>query len=247
MRRIVSPEESCSWVLVVGMHRSGTSCLAGILGACGAHLGDVATWAPHNAKGTRELEPVWRLNDDVLAASGGSWHDVPAAVTWTSEHRRRRDEILSSLAASRQPVICIKDPRLLLTLDLWLEPLPPESVRVVGSVRKPAAVARSLQVRNGFDRRHALRLWRAYNTRLLKRQQHRPDGIVDFSQQSAEYLRHVQSLVQRLGLRWSDDAEAFFDDDLRASESTSRWIPLRDRRLYATLHRLAKASVGFTG
>lgn len=60
-------------VMVLGMHRSGTSCLTGLLQQTGLELGDVVTEAPHNKKGNRENLDIMRLNDDVLAHSRGSW------------------------------------------------------------------------------------------------------------------------------------------------------------------------------
>lgn len=228
-----------SWVLVVGMHRSGTSCLAGILEASGAHLGDVVCRSPHNARGNRELTTVWQLNDDVLTASGGTWDHPPDHLQWTHEHRWRRDEILQSLAASRPRVACIKDPRLLLTLGLWLEALPAERVRVVGSVRDPAAVARSLQGRNGMDHGRALELWRSYNGRLLALQERRCDGIVDFSLARSAYLCQVRALTQRLELTWSNAAQGFFEAALRRSHGAGIDVSSHDRELYARLQRLA--------
>ena len=45
-------------VLVLGMHRSGTSCLAGSLQQAGLELGDVFTSNPFNKKGNREHRDV---------------------------------------------------------------------------------------------------------------------------------------------------------------------------------------------
>ena len=56
--------------LVLGMHRSGTSCLAGMLSAAGvARAGQsVRNW--DNARGHFEALALVRLNESVLAASG---------------------------------------------------------------------------------------------------------------------------------------------------------------------------------
>ena len=53
-------------VAVLGMHRSGTSALAGSLEQHGLFLGRVSTSNPHNPKGNRESAEVRRLNEDVL-------------------------------------------------------------------------------------------------------------------------------------------------------------------------------------
>jgi hypothetical protein len=41
-------------VIVLGMHRSGTSCLAGMLQSAGFHTEAVEEWSPDNNKGSRE-------------------------------------------------------------------------------------------------------------------------------------------------------------------------------------------------
>jgi tetratricopeptide (TPR) repeat protein len=78
------------------MHRSGTSCLAGMLAAGGlASAGDaVRNW--DNARGHFEMLDAVRLNEAVLAYSGGHWLSPPAEVRWTDEHAAARDRILSA-------------------------------------------------------------------------------------------------------------------------------------------------------
>jgi len=41
-------------VAILGMHRSGTSCLAGSLQELGLYLGEVYDQNPHNPRGNRE-------------------------------------------------------------------------------------------------------------------------------------------------------------------------------------------------
>ena len=47
-------DKKSSPIAILGMHRSGTSCLAGSLQEAGIYLGDVVTSAAHNQKGNRE-------------------------------------------------------------------------------------------------------------------------------------------------------------------------------------------------
>lgn len=72
-------------VAVIGMHRSGTSCLAGCLENLGLRLGDVNTAAPHNKRGNRENPRFWPIHDAVLARVGASWDNPPSEpVAWTA-------------------------------------------------------------------------------------------------------------------------------------------------------------------
>ena len=72
-------------LVVLGMHRSGTSCLTGTIEQCGVALGEVFTENPYNKKGNRESAQIQALNNDVLETNGGAW-DRPVAVTkWTDQ------------------------------------------------------------------------------------------------------------------------------------------------------------------
>jgi hypothetical protein len=83
-------------ILVLGMHRSGTSCLARMLAAGGlASAGDaVRNW--DNARGHFEMLDAVRLNEAVLAYSGGHWLSPPAEVRWTPDHAAVRDRLLGA-------------------------------------------------------------------------------------------------------------------------------------------------------
>jgi len=65
-------------IAVLGMHRSGTSCLTGLLEDAGVPLGDVQKENPHNPLGNQENLRIMHLHDAVLAANGGSWDAPPA-------------------------------------------------------------------------------------------------------------------------------------------------------------------------
>src|SRR5690349_2140036 len=82
-------------ICVLGMHRSGTSCLAGSLEQQGLFLGDVNTSAPWNKRGNRERFDVMNLQEDVLKGSGGSWEQPPSAVEWSPEQYDRARGILA--------------------------------------------------------------------------------------------------------------------------------------------------------
>jgi hypothetical protein len=75
-------------VLVLGMHRSGTSALAGALEAMGFDLGpedDVMPADIGNPEGYFELLSVVRANDDLLARFGGRWDSPPNFAPGWSE------------------------------------------------------------------------------------------------------------------------------------------------------------------
>ena len=81
---------------VLGMHRSGTSWLAGSLEEMGVALGEVSTADPHNRKGNRESPELMALHDGVLRGNDGSWKRPPRRRVWTAEQSRALAEYVEA-------------------------------------------------------------------------------------------------------------------------------------------------------
>ena len=75
-------------LIVTGIHRSGTSMVAGILSKLEIPMGDGALMnpAPENPEGFFERVDVMQLNDSVLKRLGGSWQAPPnlGSDSWLS-------------------------------------------------------------------------------------------------------------------------------------------------------------------
>lgn len=155
-------------ISVLGMHRSGTSVLAGTLQTAGVFLGPVAEHSPGNAVGNREWMRIYRMHDRVLESNGFSWIDPPPpglAPRWgTDEVSIFEQRVLPTFAGS--PIWGFKDPRTLLVLDFWKQRFP--HLEAVGIFRNPASVAISLNQRHPeISHSRALDLWCTYNQRLI--------------------------------------------------------------------------------
>src|SRR4051794_22674969 len=144
-------------VCVTGMHRSGTSFIAGALGRIGVSLGDPARMlrpGSDNPKGYFEIQALQQLDDELLAYLGGAW-DQPPVLQAGWEHtvglesfRERAAEILVDsfgAAAEWSGVLAWKDPRLSLLLPFWRTVTPIATTIVV--VRDPVEVVASLGAR----------------------------------------------------------------------------------------------------
>jgi hypothetical protein len=213
-----------SVILILGMHRSGTSCLAGSLEEAGLYLGEVNTAAPHNMKGNRESRAIMELHGDLLRANGGDWDAPPEQVVWSAEHRARRDAIIASY-----PSECIwgfKDPRTLLTLPGWLEAL--SSPRFVGTFRHPIAVAASLQARNEIPVEKSLALWSDYNRLLLDYQRQFNFPLVSFDWSPERYRGCLMAIVPTLRLTVPTGGFTFFESALRKNPAP-RELGILDR------------------
>lgn len=181
-------------IVVLGMHRSGTSCLAGMLSAAGlASAGEaVRNW--DNARGHHEMLDVVRLNESVLAHSGGHWLSPPASVRFTDEHARERDRILRARVDGLPALL--KDPRTLLTLPFWRASTAP--LHVIGIVRHPLAVARSLESWRATPLEQGVALWTAHNRALeADRRAHRYP-LIDFERTRAEVIAAVTAFAHSL-------------------------------------------------
>ena len=221
-------------IAVLGMHRSGTSALAGSLQQRGLFLGRHSTRNTYNVRGNRENPAVVVLNEDVLAHSGGSWHAPPRAVQWRADHVERARAILGEYA--EHPLWGFKDPRTLLTLDGWLGLVP--DLEFAGVFRHPARVARSLAGRPKLRVEDPVEVWRVYNTRLLDLHRRSPFPIVCFDDDSAVLTHNLNRVAQMLGLEPAAE-ERFFSDDLRRMEEEPAGLPDGVSALYEELRALA--------
>ena len=153
-------------VCIAGMHRSGTSLLAKLLGRVGLDLGDPATLIPSdpedNPDGYFEQAAVVALDDELLAMLGGHVSAPALAATgWEREPRfaepRARAAALVGETFARAPW-GFKDPRAAVLLPFWRAVVP--DLRVIVCVRNPAEVAASMLRRHadpGWD--HWMRMW----------------------------------------------------------------------------------------
>ena len=139
-------ETTSTFYLILGMHRSGTSCLTGSLERCGVFLGDVKGKGKHNKKGYFEKEAIYKMNDQILGLNKSSWYNPPDfPVTVLPYHYQRLESIVNELKLKTP--CALKDPRTLLLIDFWRN-LIGEHCQMIGTFRHPLAVAQSLMVRD---------------------------------------------------------------------------------------------------
>lgn len=140
-------------IIVLGMHRSGTSAVAGLLHKMGIDMGlDLMLGdSEANPAGYYEDRPVMKLNEDILACWGGSWDRVPTAA-YLSLARLPADlvfEIRKYLTARTTDTDVDrwgwKDPRTVLTLSVWLPFF--QNPKIVIVRRNSEAILRSLDRR----------------------------------------------------------------------------------------------------
>jgi hypothetical protein len=183
------------------MHRSGTSCITGLLEKCGLSLGTSHPLLNEprfdNQKGHFENRGAMALNETVLKFAGGTWCNPPSA-----EAIELAGEKLGSFFTHFAQTFngdIFKDPRTCLTMSLW-EKYCPDITAVVFCVRHPIAVAGSLKRRNNIPIGEGLKLWYEYNLRCILGMQHTPCFVVDYDNLEHHLEFEVSSLCEHLGL-----------------------------------------------
>lgn len=225
-------------LIVLGMHRSGTSCLAGTLEAAGLFLGDVSVKNPHNLKGNRENPRIMKLHNDLLEYNNGAWDNPPDSVFWPSHLKIERDTIIKGYI--NEPVWGFKDPRTLLVLDGWLEVL--SNVFPIATFRHPGAVVESLRKRNGkLSVEKCLHLYEIYNKKLLHYHKGYHFPVLSFDLDETEYKSKLVDLLKREDINLNPGGLEFYDDSLRHNRARSDFIiPENIMHLY---HQLQEAAL----
>ncbi len=158
-------------IVVLGMHRSGTSATAGLLHHLGLPLGDnlMRPEAGSNERGFFENYDIVVQHDRVLKAMGSDWHDhEPLPTGWQElpEVMASQAEIGRLVAAqfAEHRLWAIKDPRMCRLLTLWAPIFTEQDTHpyYVLVFRHPLEVAQSLQKRDGMALETGLRLWYVY-------------------------------------------------------------------------------------
>lgn len=154
-------------LIILGMHRSGTSMQTRLLNLAGAYFGPegVNTGAnDENPKGFWERRDVRALNDGLLHAAGCDWDravdfDPDRVPAEARDHFDRAAARLVLDMDGHRPWV-LKEPRLCLLLSMWQRHLEcPVGVHVF---RHPVEVASSLLRRNGMPIEVGLALWKLY-------------------------------------------------------------------------------------
>ena len=172
-------------LVVLGMHRSGTSALAGSLGLCGAWLGEdqeLTGSGSENPKGFFERSDVRAVCDRLLHAAGADWWKVasfePASVPHAAlvQQGRAFRKVVAELGRHR--IWAIKEPRLCLLFPVLRSFI--TSPICIHIYRNPLEVANSLRARNGFSIAGGLALWEAYTLSALHASAGLPQVLVSY-------------------------------------------------------------------
>lgn len=222
-------------IVVLGMHRSGTSALARIVNFLGAAMPrHLVPAAESNPRGHWESATLVGLHDQLLAALDSSWDDwrTPGA-RWKESDAAARFAGPLRLAVDEEygnaQLIALKDPRICRTLPYWMSILEKSGFRTAPLiiVRNPLEVAESLRIRDGISFEKAMLLWLRHNLDAEAETRHLQRNIVTYDALLEDWkLLAVQSAA-RLGIAWprqptdaASDVREFLDLELHNNRAT---------------------------
>jgi len=186
---------------ILGMHRGGTSSLAGSFQLAGISGGRVSTQSPYQPAGNRENIHILKLNNQILKDNGGSWNEPPKNIQYSDEHIRIRDQIVNEMNIQSN-VWMFKEPRTLLTFEFWESAL--SNIRLIGSLRHPLSTAVSLYKRSGMEFIKGLKLWIHYNKKLNALHEKYNFTILSFDNNPQSYLDNLRNYFQENGITESN-------------------------------------------
>ncbi|MGB9617159.1 MAG: sulfotransferase, partial [Desulfomonilaceae bacterium] len=189
-------------IIVLGMHRSGTSAMAGVLRILGVDLGPKlmgAAW--ENRKGFWEHQEIVDIHDALLHWMGLSWDYVgPFPEEWWLDRGVEKFRSTISQIIRRDfhaaTLWGFKDPRLCRLLPLWEDVFAELEVNphFVHIIRDPLEVAASLKRRNDFSHEKSLTLWALHVLEAEEHTRHYPRVFLSFQQ----LLEDPESVMKRV-------------------------------------------------
>ncbi len=190
-------------VVVVGMHRSGTSLMARLLHAMGCYAGEEDQLPPpdvFNPTGYWEHRDVWALDEEILAALDATWLDPGKADLGRLTEKARKDFVKRARvivdAFDAHGSWVMKDPRLAVLFPIWRQAL--ERPICVLIWREPSAVARSIARRDGLPLAVGLALWEEYNRMMVASTSGLPRVLVSYQELVADPVEAVGRLHRDL-------------------------------------------------
>lgn len=202
-------------ILVLGMHRSGTSSLAGTIHALGAATPKILM-APQssNPRGHFESALLEAAHNELLAAAGSHWHDwrqfTPLLIrSEVAEEHRQKIKAIIIKEFGDEPLIVFKDPRVCRFVPFTASILTELNFSVVAilTVRNPLEVAYSLKRRDGFALSKSILLWLRHVLDAEFHSRHMQRCILSYEDFLSDWRYHLDRAAEKVGIRWPDRSD----------------------------------------
>lgn len=201
-------------VVVLGMHRSGTSMLGSVLHNLGVEMvsdEDKARSEFDNVLGFYENYQVALLNESLLKVLNASWDNPPKIKIEESKEnyhinklRKQAAQLVDELHTDTD-IAGIKEPRMAILMDFWKDII--SGPKYVFIFRNPLDVAKSLNKRQNMPIPDGLELAFKYNSSILEflNSGKQEALVLRYEDFLTEQIYHVRRLINYLGLEDSDE------------------------------------------
>ena len=217
-------------LLVLGMHRSGTSALTRTLNLLGAALpNELLGPSVNNPMGHWESTRLYELHNELLQQIDTQWDGwLPIEEDWF--HSPVAAFNANKLAAfvteefTGKPLFVLKDPRLCRIAPLWRDvfEIAQADLRVVIPFRNPIEVAASLELRNDMAPSNAMLVWLRHVLDAEAASRGLPRSFVRYDALLEDWRGAIDRIGMQLGLKWprrtlaaERDIDAFLRPDQR--------------------------------
>lgn len=214
-------------VIVLGMHRSGTSALTGVLTLLGAPMPQTPMVAHEiNSKGFFESIAVMDVNNAILRAARQRWRDWFPLDLKTSDVEALTPRIAEIIAQEfgGADFVAVKDPRMCRLMPLWLPAIRNQGYEplVVLPYRHPLEVAESLRARYNMPLCDGLLLWLRYVLDAEWQSRGLPRVFTAMPELLEDWHVCIDRIGAAIGADWpirpdvvAADIDAFLDKDLK--------------------------------
>ena len=211
-------------LVVLGMHRSGTSALTGMLHRLGVALGEHLMPATNdNPRGYWEHADIVKVHERLMSALGWGWEDIrslPTGFENSAAGEIAQAELTALLHRdfAGVPLWGLKDPRLCRLMPLWAPLLAVEEVepRYLLAIRHPLDVAASLAARDGIGMARGLLLWLGHLLDAERATRGKRRAIVHYEELigGRGWRTVAERIAAELGIAWPRRDEGAIDEFL---------------------------------
>jgi len=230
-------------IVVLGMHRCGTSAITRGLHVLGVDLGNrlMPLDSGNNDKGFWEDIDINALNVEMLNAVNNDWHHLTLINQQDLELLKREGFFIRAAELVQQKTIDtflfgFKDPRISKLLPFWKEVFDygKYDVSFILAVRHPISVALSLAKRNGIDMEKSHLLWLIHMIKSLSGIIDRNFIVVDYDKLLQDAGHELNRIATKFDLTINPAAfeifkSEFLDDNLRHALFTYNDLMQHDR------------------
>ena len=230
-------------IVVLGMHRCGTSAITRGLQALGVNLGNrlMPLDSGNNDKGFWEDIDINALNVEMLNALNNDWHHLSLIKQQDLELLKRDGFFIRAAGLLQRKTIDttlfgFKDPRISKLLPFWkgVFNYGKYDVSYILAVRHPISVALSLAKRNGIDMEKSHLLWLIHMVKSLSGIIESNFIVVDYDKLMQDAGHELNRIATKFGLKINPEEleifkSEFLDNGLRHALFTYDDLMQHDR------------------